>query len=582
MIRRRLALRFILQLALVGGIVLVLTAATFVVIAIKMDEAELSIEFTSSGLQKLVETSVIGEDGIAFDPKLLEKIIRQDGWLQTLDTDGQVEFAYQVPDDVPARYKPGELVAYSTGENPFPYTLYLWIQEKHGKLITLVYGTPKDIDPVLEQLKQRSMPAEPASFKLPGALTDQLEAMNGYIQLLDASGREVYAYHRPAAVPDRYSVQELALWSRYPERYGYRINSAFDSASGQTWIVGQTYGGRASAGLDPLTIELEKVFLTGMATLLGLLLLLFLALSLWQAHRFGAPMLHMLSWIDRMTQMRYEEPTDRKGVPRSRTSKGRWRRRYRVFSDVMLSLRQLSRSLARERQLRAETEQQREEWIAGVTHDLKTPLASVTGYAHLLTTSGYHWSPEEVRQFSSVILEKATHMDQLITDLEMTYRLKNGVQPPSWSDLEWNGWLTGVVEHARSHPDFQQSVISLDPAREQVIRPIYAPWLERVVYNLIANALLHNPPGTSLTVKLEQRLADDRLILSFIDDGVGMDEVTVERLFERYYRGTATTVATHGSGLGMAVTKGLTEALGGSIHVESAPGKGTTIRLEWR
>ncbi len=110
---------------------------------------------------------------------------------------------------------------------------------------------------------------------------------------------------------------------------------------------------------------------------------------------------------------------------------------------------------------------------------------------------------------------------------------------------------------------------------------MYTPWLERVVNNLTANALLHNPSDTILTVSLTMNDLDSGFTIQFSDDGDGMDEVTLNRLFERYYRGTDTVSSSNGSGLGMAISKGLIECMEGRIAVESSPGQGTIIKLSW-
>jgi signal transduction histidine kinase len=115
----------------------------------------------------------------------------------------------------------------------------------------------------------------------------------------------------------------------------------------------------------------------------------------------------------------------RKGRSPSRTPKGTLRRRFRLFADVILSLQHLTQTLRHNEEMRRQLEQTREEWIAGVSHDLKTPLSSIKGYSHMLAAEQYRWTEEEVREFSGIILEKANYMETLIDDLSLTYRLKN-------------------------------------------------------------------------------------------------------------------------------------------------------------
>src|SRR5690606_8889093 len=103
-------------------------------------------------------------------------------------------------------------------------------------------------------------------------------------------------------------------------------------------------------------------------------------------------------------------------------------------------------------------------------------------------------------------------------------------------------------------------------------------WFQRIVDNLIANAVKYNPSGTTITVALstiEQHL----FIVRIEDDGTGMDAKTLNKLFDRYYRGSNTLDSGNGSGLGMAITKQLIGLHGGSIKVTSEVGRGTTVRL---
>lgn len=580
-IKRRLTLKFVLQLAITGMVVLAISAITFTWILLRFLDISLTRDFANVGLEQLVESSKIDEDGIHFSPSLLEQVKKNKGWLQSLNEVGQVESAYNTPKDVPIQYGPGEVVAYWTGTQPFPYNLALWIQEKDGKQLALVYGAPNVLGPLLKKVSEGTFAAAKGEPVLPDELEKEIKSAQAFVQLIDSSGNEVVSYNRPNMLPTQYSVQELALRTMYSERYGYHVLSSFDKESGRTWIVGEPNIKGTDPGKKVWIPEEVKVVIIGSFAMLIALLIAFVLLSLWQAHRFGAPMLHMLVWLDSIGNAIYTEPMDRKGLRRSRTAVGKWRRRYRVFADVMVSIEKLSATLKRDQVLREETESLREEWIAGVTHDLKTPLSSITGYAHLLAEPKYDWSKEEVRKFTTTMLDKSAHMDMLISDLAMTYRLKSGIKPPETMEVELNAWLQQALEQAAANPAYGKARIVFLPAQTEVRAQLYTPWLERVVNNLTANALLHNPPDTKLTVSLIHKERDSGYIIQFADDGDGMDEETKIRLFERYYRGTDTASTTNGSGLGMAISKGLIECMGGRITVESQVGKGTVIKLIW-
>ena len=98
--------------------------------------------------------------------------------------------------------------------------------------------------------------------------------------------------------------------------------------------------------------------------------------------------------------------------------------------------------------------------------------------------------------------------------------------------------------------------------------------MHRAFSNLLVNSIVHNPPGTKITVQLaEGQMAE----IQIADNGSGMDEEDTKHLFDRYYRGTSTDTHVGGTGLGMAIVKQIITAQGGSVQVESEPGKGTVF-----
>jgi two-component system OmpR family sensor kinase len=577
--KRRLTVRFIIQMIVAAIIALIIATVCLIWAFQKINEISINKDFASVGLEQLIESSKLTPEGIRFDAGLLEQVKLSNGWLQSLDEDGRVEHSYLVPNDVPNRYAPGELVDYWTKRKPFPYDLYLWIQEKNGKTYTLVYGLHRNIEKILEQSVSQASLSLNGTLIIPQAVSLQLEALGGFIQLLDSEGTELASYNKPDSIETQYSVSELALRSMYEERYGYKMNSSYDPTTGRTWVIMLPTGSAQEQG-NFLTAE-GRVLLIGGSSMIVALVAILLLLSLWNAHRFGGPMLHMLTWLDGLGRADYREPMDRRGIARSKTISGKWRPRYRVFTDVMHSIDNLSRSLLREQELRNQNKSLREEWISGITHDLKTPLSSIKGYAHMLAEPGYTWGIDEVQKFSTIMLEKSAHMDVLINDLALTYRIKAGVKPDDGELLELNSWLSSVLNQASNHPTFVKEHIQFKPAPVDIVIKLYGPWLERVVLNISANALVHNPPNTKLIVSVWCNEANNQVVIQFVDDGQGMDEKTADRLFERYFRGTGTNVMTAGSGLGMAIAKDLVEAMHGTIEVDTSVGSGTTIRLIW-
>jgi len=577
-IKSRIALRLIGWLAIVGVMLFALAGISLNWTMNQLSRIEAERDFESAGLYELVRTLQQHTDGLEFDPDLLEMVQESGGWLQRIDEQGRVTDAFLVPEDVPDAYGPGELTAYWLGQHPFPYQLYLWVQKKNGQLHTLIYGRQNRSAELLRELiRQASFSG--GNIVMPDKLRSRLIGDSAWLQLLDHNGSELASFNKPPGAVTDYSVQELTLRSVYPNRYGTSLLSYYDAASGRTWVLSSPLPG-AKPGVEPTVSPENRALIIGIGSLLLAAMLLFVLVSYWFGHRFGSPIAHVLQWLANLGNGKYEEPTGAGGVPRSRNRRGGRKRKYRVYRDVIDSMGVLSRTLHRNEKLRLETERMRDEWIAGVSHDLRTPLSSLKGYAHLLENPDYDWTAEEVRSFAGIMLEKSSYMDGLINDLTLTYQLKNGQGAPSLVLADLNVFAAEAVGEAANHPLFPEGGIRFLPSECPVYIPIYKPWFQRIVDNLTANALLHNNPDTILTVSVR----DDGsfALLIFADNGSGMDEETASWLFDRYFRGVDTESRTEGTGLGMAVTKALVEALGGSIEVRTSEGEGTTIITKWK
>lgn len=577
-IRWKLTVRFVAQLLFAGLLLMALAVLSFQWTMNELTRIEAERQFGQAGVQQLIQTLKVENGRIVFDAKLLEKIRESGGWVQRIDSEGRVTDAFNTPPDVPDAYMPGELNAYWVGKLPFPYRLSIWIDVKDGVEHTLIYGMRFKEEELLQRIAAEAS-YESGALVIPSGLKSEIDRAGGWVQLLDETGAEIASYGRPETAPDRFTPQEMALRYMYPDRYGARIDYRFDPAAKRTWIVTVPEPGAAGppGQMQALPSEMRALLLGGGGLLLSAVLV-YMLLSFAYARSFVAPLLHMADWLRSLARGIYAEPAGRQGHPVSRNRRGRLKRRFRLFGELLSSLANLSATLRQNDIRRRRDEQMREEWIAGVSHDLKTPLSSIRGYAHMLEAEAYEWTREEVREFSGVIRRKAEYLDNLINDLNLTYRLRGGGRLPGTETADLNLFLAEAVARTAAHPAFRPGSAAFRPSRDPVRAAIYGPWLQRIVDNLVANALLHNPPGTRVDVALE-KLPGGGFAIAFRDDGNGMDEETASKLFERYYRGTDTESSPEGSGLGMAITKALVEAMGGAIDVATAPGEGTTIRL---
>ena len=319
---------------------------------------------------------------------------------------------------------------------------------------------------------------------------------------------------------------------------------------------------------EPALIDGLKKF--GIGLLLFHLILFFFTIlfSFWIGTRFGRPVLYFLKRIEKLAKQDYKPLDDRK-LRNLKT--GRLKRKYRVYENIDQSLSELAHTLEANEQKIKQTEKLREDWITGLSHDLKTPLSSIFGYSTMIASDEYDWSDTEIKGFAKTMQEKSTYMNALIEDLTYTYQLKNNAITLNKVDVNLLEFVEMYVSNLVVWKDLQKpqgsisSQVSIDPKL-----------FERVLDNLVGNAIKHTPEGTKVILKVQQK--EGIVQLTIQDEGKGIPKEELENLFNRYYRGTNTTTETSGTGLGLAIAKQLVEAHNGNIFVES-DGNGTNVTI---
>ncbi len=223
---------------------------------------------------------------------------------------------------------------------------------------------------------------------------------------------------------------------------------------------------------------------------------------------------------------------------------------------------------------RKELELQKDEFLAMVAHELKTPLTAVKGYVQLLLRLAGQQPDARLGEREVGMLQVAdrqvTRLSQLVFDLLDFSIIRMGRLDLRRFRFELGTLAREVVAQLQlTTPDRElrvlaatDSMVEADPNR-----------IEQLLINLLSNAVKATGPEGKIEVCIRRR--DNRVVTSVSDNGVGMSEVVQQRVFDRYYRGPAHRH--EGIGLGLYVSKGIVDAHGGEIWLESEPGKGTTF-----
>jgi len=225
----------------------------------------------------------------------------------------------------------------------------------------------------------------------------------------------------------------------------------------------------------------------------------------------------------------------------------------------------------------AEGDRLRTAILRAVSHDLRTPLASIKASVTSLMQDDVDWTDHDRDEFLATIEEETDRLNRMVGNLLDMSRLQSGIVEP---DLRPVG-LEEVVPRALvsisgDAAELSRSQVVVDVG-EQLPRVVADPdLLERVIANLVANALLHSGPAAP--VRIEGGRVSSRVDLRVVDHGVGVPLRDRDAMFEPFQR-LGDGVADSGVGLGLAVSRGFVEAMGGELSVDDTPGGGLTFTV---
>jgi signal transduction histidine kinase len=214
-----------------------------------------------------------------------------------------------------------------------------------------------------------------------------------------------------------------------------------------------------------------------------------------------------------------------------------------------------------------------DDFITTISHELRTPIGFIKGYATTLLRDDTSWDENSRREFLTIIDEEADRLHELIEDLLDSSRLKAGTMFMQFQPVRIDMLLREIV--VRSTSRYASLAVQLY-ADHDVVVMADPTRITQVFDNLLSNAVKY-APGSPVTITLKN--TNDACKISVEDKGPGIAEHHLEHLFERFYRVPDTSVTTHGTGLGLFICEEIIHAHGGKISVHSIVSKGTTFTI---
>ena len=388
----------------------------------------------------------------------------------------------------------------------------------------------------------------------------RLDEYGLWLQVIDETGQEVFCHNKPEDYPIKYSASELISLrtSAYEQGNTVFVNSY--EKSGKTWcyLIGFPY----SIGKHMLYYNGENVgrlsplFRRGIFFILCSILLFMICYGFWLTKHLGK----ISEGIGDISMRSYT----------SLSEKG-------VFGEIYGALNKMNSAICHSDKVQQDTERIRREWIENITHDLKTPLSPIKGYAELLMDSP-NLDGETIQEYGGIILKNVNHTEKMINDLKLTYQLESCSVPYRPQTVRLVRFLKELVIDIVNDPAFANRSIEFESNMQECEVCIDIDLFRRAVINLIINALTHNPPETKVTIRIDTGLKN-KILICISDNGIGMSDKEQSELFNRYYRGTNMREKPEGSGLGLAIAKQIITLHNGNIAVKSKRGEGTRFTI---
>lgn len=394
-----------------------------------------------------------------------------------------------------------------------------------------------------------------------------LKKNNLWFQMVDNSLNEVLSYNKPSEVPSSYRPIEFIHYYKY------------DIANSSVFIfekkiMGQKYSYFLGFPLEVVgkyniqyDTSIVNSLLNGNFIYILVMNLLFIILFsyFYFSKKIGYPLQKIINSIVLISKGDYNINIQEKGL---------YKEIYRCINELTVKLKKnkLGKELL---------DKSREKWISYISHDLKTPLSSIKGFAEIMKEDDYSFTEEEIKQYSSIMYDKAVYMEELLEDLNLIQKLKNSVIPLNIEKINIVKFIKELKKEILLNPNYFDRNIDFISYSNDISVNGDAKLLKRVFSNFIINFLIYNDKGTNISIEINEN--NNKIEIIIKDNGRGISSDELPYIFEQYYRGTNTNTNTNpnGSGLGMAIAYEIVKLHKGECKIESKLGLGTKLIIKF-
>lgn len=247
-----------------------------------------------------------------------------------------------------------------------------------------------------------------------------------------------------------------------------------------------------------------------------------------------------------------------------------------ILRDISASVNRTSDELQSQREALEKQDKARSNWIAGVSHDIRTPLSMILGYASELEES--YTLTDDQRKKAGIVRQQGVRLRELVNDLNLVSMLEYDMQPLNVKPLKPSAIIRQVVSGIINSGLGEEYTLDIDIEDESITINGDERLLNRAIYNVVNNSIRHNPNGCSITISLTVDYASKLCNIIIFDDGEGVEASALENLINLPY-GSVRGVY-EGHGLGIPMVSKIIKAHGGEFKLSSDMGKGFKTSMQ--
>ncbi|MBC1935811.1 cell wall metabolism sensor histidine kinase WalK [Listeria grandensis] len=221
----------------------------------------------------------------------------------------------------------------------------------------------------------------------------------------------------------------------------------------------------------------------------------------------------------------------------------------------------------------------RSEFVANVSHELKTPVTALKGFAETLL-DGAMYDEELLKKFLTIIKEESDRLHRLIMDILELSRIEQKHVSMNLEQVDVEDVVVATMDTVRPMAATKEIQLISPSLATPIVMQAERDRLQQILINLISNAIVYTPQKGKVTVGVTENIANETIVITVKDNGIGIPVKDIDRIFERFYRvDRARSRHSGGTGLGLSIVKHIVESCGGQVQVESVEGSGTTFTV---